>query len=219
MEKKNGLRLLKIFSLAFTLALTGAVTPGPVLALVIGQVLAQGLAAAVFILLGHAVLELFLLTGLAFGFTRFLRNSRVQAWMGLVGGVVLIWMGQDIFRSAAGAVLPAGEAAALGWLKLILAGIGVSLSNPYFTGWWATIGTGQIASLRLRRKGEYAAFFAGHELGDFAWYMFVAVILTVGRQWLTGDVYTVILKVCGALILVLGAVFIGAALVRLRKNT
>lgn len=213
------MRLLKIFGLAFTLALTGAVTPGPVLALVIGQVLAQGLMGAAFILVGHALLELFLLAGLAVGFTRLLNSNRVRAGLGLVGGAVLIWMGWDIFRSAAGAVLPNGETAALGWLKLILAGIGVSLSNPYFTGWWATVGTGQIASLRLRRKGEYLLFFAGHELGDFAWYMFVAVILTVGRQWLTGDVYPVILKVCGLLILTLGAAFIIAALVRIKKKT
>jgi len=212
------LHALKIFGISFTLALTGAVTPGPVLVLVIGQVLAQGLTGAFFILIGHALLEIFFLTGLAFGFTRFLKNDRVQGCLGLIGGAVLIWMGQDIFRSAAGAVLPEGEAEALGWLKLILAGIGVSLSNPYFTGWWATIGTGQIASLRLREKKEYTFFFLGHQAGDFAWYMFVALVLTVGRRWLTGDVYTIILRVCGALILVLGAAFIVAALFRLKKE-
>ena len=43
----------RIFSLAFVLALTGAVTPGPMLALVIGQALAQGVGAALPIL-AHA---------------------------------------------------------------------------------------------------------------------------------------------------------------------
>jgi hypothetical protein len=62
---------------------------------------------------------------------------------------------------------------------LVLAGIGVSLSNPYFTGWWATVGAGQIATLDLRRFADYVVFWGGHEMGDVVWYTFVAALLVL----------------------------------------
>jgi len=200
--------MLRIFSLAFSLALTGAIAPGPMLALVIGQVLAQGLPAAVLILLGHALIETVYVFILARGLGRFLANVRVRAGLGLVGGAVLIWMGETILRQAGDASLAASQTTALPWAALILAGIGVSLSNPYFTGWWATVGSGQLATLSLQRRRDYLLFFFGHEAGDALWYLLVALVLTVGRTWLTDGIYQGLLTVCGLIILLLGGLFL-----------
>ncbi|MFA5206524.1 MAG: LysE family transporter [Lentisphaeria bacterium] len=202
----------RIFSLAFVLALTGAVAPGPMLALVIGQVLAQGFGAALLVLAGHALVELVLVILLARGLGRWLAGHQVRAVLGLVGGAVLLWMGAGILADAGGAALATAAQSALPWLTLLGAGAGVSLSNPYFTGWWATVGTGQVAALQLKKRADYLVFFTAHELGDAAWYLFVAAVLVLGKGWLTDAVYRLLLGGCGAVILLLGGAFLFLAI-------
>lgn len=204
-------RVLHIFGLAFVLALTGAVAPGPLLALTIGQVLAGGFPAAALLLTGHALLELVLVALLARGFSRWLAAPRTRAALSLTGGAVLLWMGAGITAGAGAATLTGTAQAAMPWWALVLAGMGVSLSNPYFMGWWVTVGSGQVAALDLRSRLDYAVFFVAHELGDQAWYLLVAALLVFGRQWLTDPVYRSLLVACGLLILALGGLFLFVA--------
>lgn len=209
---------MRIVGLAFVIALTGAMSPGPFLALVIGQVLAQGPYAVVLLLLGHAFVEAVLVAGLARGLGRWLAGARARAALGIVGGGVLLWMGWGVAAAAHGASLARTEGVAMSAPLLFLAGIGASLSNPYFTGWWATVGTGQAATLGLRTRGDYLRFWLGHELGDVAWYVLIAIALTWGRGWLSDDLYQWLLRLCGAVILILGALFIGLGLRLLRRG-
>jgi threonine/homoserine/homoserine lactone efflux protein len=210
--------MFQIFGLAFVLALTGAIAPGPVLVLVIGQVLAQGIWAAVYIMLGHALLESLLILGLARGMKNLLGSRRVRSVLGIIGGGVLIWMGWDLFWQGGAVALGRSATTIMSPLKLVLAGIGVSLSNPYFTGWWATVGTGQVAALRLSSAKDYAVFFGGHELGDLVWYLFVAVVVTAGRAWLMGGAYAIVLRISAAIIVIFGVGFIIVALKELTKE-
>ena len=206
--------MFQIFGLAFMLALTGAVAPGPVLVLVIAQVLAQGIWAAVYIMLGHALLESLLILGLARGMKNLLASRRVRLVLGIIGGGVLIWMGWDLLWHGGEVALDRSAITAMSPLKLVLAGIGVSLSNPYFTGWWATVGTGQVAALRLSNAKKYTVFFIGHELGDLVWYLFVAIVVMAGRAWLLGGAYAIVLRISAVIILIFGAGFI---IISLRK--
>jgi threonine/homoserine/homoserine lactone efflux protein len=199
----------KTFGVAFLLALFGAMTPGPVWALVIGQVLAQGIMAAVFILIGHALLEGMIVAGFRVGLSQALGVPKVRGIVALVGGGVLVWMGADILRHAGQMTLHGTAVAPLAWYALVLAGMGVSLANPYFTGWWATVGTGQVAALGIKSSREFLVFWIGHELGDIVWYMLMAVVLVVGRGWLTDEAYHGLMYVCGAAIGVLGVAFVG----------
>ena len=199
----------RTLALAFVIAFTGAVTPGPMLALVIGQVLAQGMKAALWILAGHALIEVVFIGILARGLTGVLARPGVRSALSFVGGIVMLWMGWETLARADSASVRTAAGNAIAALPLVAAGIGVSLSNPYFTGWWATVGTGQLAALRLRTKRDYLIFFVGHELGDIVWYIFVAALLVLGRWWLSDPVYRLLLGACGALILALGLFFLG----------
>ncbi|NOY81895.1 MAG: LysE family transporter [Kiritimatiellaeota bacterium] len=192
---------------AFFIALSGAMAPGPLLALVIAQVLAQGGLAVFWVLAGHAAIEAVFVTALARGFGRLLQRARVRMWLSLVGGAVLVWMGWMLAVQAGEVAVTAQAAPALSAAALFLGGAGVSLSNPYFTGWWATVGAGQVAALRLKEPRDYIAFLTGHELGDTAWYATVAVLLTFGRQWLSVGVYRTLLLLCAGTMVVMGAAF------------
>jgi len=202
------LRWARTFGLAWLIAFTGAVTPGPMLALVIGQVLAQGFPAVLLILLGHALIEVLFIGGFALGLTARLQRPRLRGGLALVGGLALAWMGLDILVHARQATLATADAQALDWPMLVAAGVGVSLSNPYFTGWWATVGAGQMATFGLRRLPDYAVFWAGHEMGDLVWYAAVAVLLALGRHLLSDPVYQGLLLACGAVIGALAVLFL-----------
>ncbi len=210
--------MFQIFGLAFVLALTGAVAPGPVLVLVIGQVLSQGIWAAVFIMLGHALLESLLILWLARGMKNLLADRRVRSVMGLIGGGVLIWMGWDLFWQGGEMALSGRAATVMSPVKLVLAGIGVSLSNPYFTGWWATVGSGQVAALKLSSWKDYSVFFVGHEMGDLAWYLFVAIVVAAGRGWLLNGAYGIVIRISAVIILIFGVGFIIISLRQLTKR-
>ncbi|MCF7854854.1 MAG: LysE family translocator [Candidatus Pacebacteria bacterium] len=199
----------RIAVLAFAVALTGAVAPGPMLALVMSQSLAQGAFSVFFIVAGHAAIEVVFLVLLARGMTRVLGVPKVRGSLSIVGGLVLLWMGVVLLFQTVGATLQTGRGEAeLAWYMLFISGVGVSLSNPYFTGWWATVGTGQVAALRLVRFRDYVAFFVGHESGDALWFSLVAIVVATGREFIRGDVYSWVLGTCAIAICLLGAIFI-----------
>lgn len=204
---------MRIFIMAFFTGLSGAMMPGPLLALTIGQVAAGGFMAAVWLISGHALLELALLLLLIMGLRAVLARPKVRGGIGLIGGVALFYMGFDMVRSAAvvqlaGAGTSGAEAAPMSIPFLMLAGAAVSLANPYFTGWWATIGVGQLAQAAPRTPRQYLAFYAGHEASDYAWYAFVAVLVISARELLAGGWYHWLVGVCGVAVMLLAVWFV-----------
>ena len=194
---------------AFVVALSGAMAPGPYLTVTITRTITRGRLSAALMLVGHAALEGLLLVGFAFGLQNFLTRPTVASILALVGGVVLLWMGQGLLRGAVkGTIALATDApAAESRLGPVLHGAAVSLSNPYWTLWWATIGV-KLASdaLAIGWMGV-VAFFIGHELADVVWYGLVIVAVSSGRRLLSDRLYRVIIGACAVFLLYLGIRF------------
>lgn len=203
--------LLRLFGLAFVTAFSGAIMPGPLLAAVIGQTAAQGFRAVIGLVTGHMLLEVVTVGLLIGGLQAFIQRPRVRGFIGLVGGVALIWMGWDMIAHAH---LTKIELAAAGdaysWGKMLLWGAAVCAVNPYFTGWWATVGVGQLAHMAPKTPAEYAAFFFGHEAGDYIWYSFVGLLIVSGRGLLLQNqsIYHGLIYGCGVLIILVALWFI-----------
>jgi threonine/homoserine/homoserine lactone efflux protein len=209
--------LLGITGTAFVVALSGAVMPGPLLAVTVRESSRRGAAAGPLLVLGHMVLEAALVAAIAVGLTGFLHNAWVTGLLGIVGGATMCWMGQGMLRSARGATLVLAPGAR-GGMHPVAAGIVVSLSNPYWTMWWATIGTSYVvAGLRQGIPGV-VAFFAGHILGDLAWYTLVSVGVARNRRLLSDRAYAWILGGCGAALVAFGVWFVRAGSVALGKG-
>lgn len=200
--------MTRIFSLAFITGFSGAMMPGPLLALTIGQVAATGFMAALWLITGHALLELALLLLLVLGLRVVLARPKVRGAIGLIGGAALLYMGVDMVRNAAAVRLGVAQGQAMSVPMLLLAGAAVSLANPYFTGWWATVGVGQLAHTGPQTRREYAAFYVGHELSDYVWYAFVAALLVGAREWLAGAWYNWLVGLCGVVVAVLALWFL-----------
>ena len=91
---------------------------------------------------------------------------------------------------------------------LVLSGVIVSISNPYWLIWWATIGiTYLLWSLKLQVAGV-ASFFTGHILADLSWYALVAFIIATGKRAINDTIYHWLLRVCGLSLIGLGIYFV-----------
>ena len=183
--------------------------PGSLLAYTISATVSYGFWAGPLLVLGHAILELTLIAALIFGLHQFLQSDTFNGFVGVIGGAVLIVMGSMMFRRGwSKSEMPMTSTQPLAKnKKLIISGIVVSMSNPYWFIWWATIGmTYLLWSLKLGYEGV-AYFFTGHILADLGWYALVAFIITSGRKVIDNNIYSGLMLTCGVVIIGLGIYF------------
>lgn len=195
---------------AFLIGLTGAMSPGPYLTVTISRTVTKGPRSAALMLVGHALLEGLLLVGFAFGLQEILSNLHVARVLSGVGGLFLVWMGWGLLRGAlAGTISPnATPGQPEPRFGPVLSGAAVSLANPYWTLWWATIGVKLAADGLAIGPLGVAAFFIGHELADVSWYGLVILATSRGRKLLADRPYRVIIGACAVFLLYLGARFV-----------
>ena len=203
---------LVIFVTSFLVGLSGAVSPGPLLAFNIRETVRHGFLAGPYVATGHAILELGVVVALALGLTQILDSDLAVAAIGILGGLFLLWMGWGMVRNPGQGAPSSAEhhhsVTHHGVREPIVGGIVVSLSNPYWTIWWVTVGaTFMTQSLELGLLG-IGAFYVGHILSDFSWYTLVSAALTSGRRLITEQVYKGIMLGCGVFLTAMGAYFI-----------
>lgn len=217
MHASDLLPALSLGASAFVVGLSGAMSPGPFLTTTITETLRRGRLAAFGLLVGHAVLEAFLLVGFAFGLQAFLKRPAVATALALLGGAYLLWMGAGLLRGAwDGSVVPdLGKADAPLRFGPVVQGAAVSIGNPYWTLWWVTIGVTLAAKgLEIGLVGVLA-FFLGHQLADLAWYSVVILAVHSGRRVLSPPLYRGVMAVLAVALLGLGAWFVWGAAARL----
>ncbi|MBV1769167.1 MAG: LysE family transporter [Eubacteriales bacterium] len=214
-----------LFITAFVVGLTGAMAPGPLLTLTVAEVAKRGFWAAPLLMVGHAVLEGALIIALTLGLATYLIMNEVMGAIALLGGIFLLWMGYTIARDALKnriSLSSTQEAATtdrttrvpMGAPRLMGLGILTSVSNPYWSLWWATIGLGYITLSLEQGSVGLAAFFTGHILADFFWYGLIAAAIVGGRRFFTPAIYRGVLTVCGVFLVGLGGYFINSGIVR-----
>ncbi|MGQ9661623.1 MAG: LysE family transporter [Kiritimatiellia bacterium] len=201
------LALTGIAGMSFVIGLSGAVMPGPLLVVTIAEATRRGFSSGPLIVLGHMLLELALVIALVVGLAGYLQRPAVTATVGFVGGAIMCWMGQGMLRGARTATMQEGQTTQRG-LHPTLSGIFVSLSNPYWTLWWATIGLGYLAMGLRFGIGGVVAFFTGHILADLTWYLLVSFGAAKGRRLIPKRAYRKLIAVCGILVFAFGIWFL-----------
>jgi len=206
--------IVLIFTTAFVIGFSGALMPGPLLARTISETARYGFWAGPLLTFGHGILELALVVALALGFSQFVEGDLVPSIIGLVGGLVLIGMGLAMARQGwQKTPIPVVKSVTIAQNRaLVLSGVLVSLSNPYWFIWWATIGAAYLVwSLKLGVAGV-ASFFTGHILADMTWYALVAFIIATGRKIISDTTYSWLLLACGFALAGLGGYFVASGI-------
>ncbi|NLT21185.1 MAG: LysE family transporter [Syntrophomonadaceae bacterium] len=202
-----------LFITAFGVGLSGAMMPGPLLTATIVSTARHGFIAGPLIVLGHALLELALLIALLAGFSTILLLPHVGQTVAIVGGSFLLYlgfsMGKDIIKGKLNLPdYPPEQVSSTPLMHPIVAGILISVSNPYWSIWWATIGLSYLTIAWKSSTSGIVSFYSGHILADLFWYSLIAFIISTGSRWLNPLVYRLILLLCSIFLLGLGIYFI-----------
>lgn len=199
-----------MFFSSMLIAYSGAIMPGPMLAVVVAESPRQGVRAGPLVVLGHALLELALLGLLVLGLGPLLEREGVQAVLSVLGGVMLVATAAVMLLSVARdtARLEYGAAGGRAHGRAVLGGVVSSLSNPYWSIWWATIGLSLLTKAYALGAAALVAFYVGHILGDLTWYSAVSGVIAAGRRWITPRRYRVMVAVMACFLLGLAAWFV-----------
>ncbi|MDB4582265.1 LysE family translocator [Draconibacterium sp.] len=184
-----------IFTTSFVIAFSGAMMPGPFMTMTIGESARSGPWVGPKMIAGHAILEIGLLLALFFGLAPLFQEDLFFILVAIVGGGIMIWMAQSMFRS-----LPELEikttATNTKTMNLYLAGILMSLANPYWIIWWATIGLGYVLHSQKLGFLGIVFFFVGHILGDLVWYSAISITVGKGRNFFGNKTYRILVGAC-----------------------
>ncbi len=213
-----------IFGVALATGFSGAVVPGSLLAVVVRESVRAGWAAGPVMMIGHGLLELIAVILLITGLIAFARAPRVRGTIGIAGGLVLLYLSYQTLlisgETGAAALRSAGatQGTGGGWGRLVWLGALMSVANPYWWLWWATIGTAHAGWAVQRGKLGGGVYFSGHILSDVAWYSAVSVALGAGRSLLSPSILRGIYVVCAVFLVAIGTVFLAAGVRALRPR-
>jgi len=204
------LSLATIGGISFVLTLSGVLMPGPLLTIAISESLKRGFVTGPLLILGHGILELALIIAIVNGLGTLLKKDPVIGTVAMVGGVILFWMGWRMMRQAKRFHFSLKELPVSGTQNLhpILSGVLVSLSNPYWTLWWATVGLGYMMTAMEYGFWGLVVFFAGHISADFLWFSLVSYGVSTGRKILNNKLYQRITQCCGFFLILFGFWFL-----------
>jgi threonine/homoserine/homoserine lactone efflux protein len=195
--------LLAFLSGAIIISLSGVLAPGPVTAVVIGKG-GQSPHSGAWIAVGHGIVEIPLMILLTLGIGRFLADPTVKIVFGILGGLFLLYMAIGLLREARRTEVASSSFSG----SPLAAGILLSLGNPYFFLWWATVGVALILQSWVFGLAGFLALVAVHWLCDFIWDYFLSALSFSGGKFFGKWFQRAVFSVCGVALLCFGGWFL-----------
>jgi len=206
--------LLVLFGSSFILAFSGAMMPGPLFAVTVAESSRQGYKTGPLLMVGHGILEMALIAALLLGLAPFLSDRKTFMAVSFMGGIILLVMAVMMLKTLPSLDLPSPGTERKS-NPLVWSGILVSLSNPYWLLWWATVGLGCLGRSRPFGLQGVIVFFAGHILADFVWYGMVSAAVYRGRRILRKTTYRILTGFCAVFLALFGVYFLASAIVKI----
>ncbi len=180
------------------ISLSGVMMPGPVFAVSLAHGRKNKNAGAL-VTLGHSLIELPIMMIIFIGFGKILSNLTLRSIIGLVGGLILIYMGIEFFK-----VRKLESNSKFCGSNPIVSGFITSASNPYFFLWWASVGAALIASALAYGIIGFIIFAVVHLSCDLVWLLFVSRAGYYSKR-IENRIIPII---CGGILVVFGFYFI-----------
>lgn len=188
---------------AIFLSFTGVMAPGPLTAVTVAHG-SRSQHAGVWIAIGHGIVEFPLMVVVFLGFEYVFTSPHAKAVIGLVGGLFLFFLAYGMFRSIAKADVGGNGA----FRSPVVAGVVLTIANPYFLIWWATVGASLIiAAVEFGAIGV-VVFAIFHWLCDFVWCYFLSALSFRGGRFFGNKFQKIVFGVCGVFLIIMGGKFV-----------
>ncbi|MCK4798641.1 MAG: LysE family transporter [Spirochaetes bacterium] len=194
--------LLFFFEVIF-ISLSGVMAPGPMTAVTIGKG-NESPHAGVLISIGHGIVEFPLMILIFFGFGYFFKLPYIKIIIAFVGSIFLLLMSLNMFLN----IKRVNNSSNKYSHSPIIAGILLSIGNPLFLIWWATIGAALI--LRSVDFGIIGFIILAllHWSCDLLWLYFLSALSFKGGHFFGEIFQKIIFIICGVLLLFFSGKFI-----------
>jgi threonine/homoserine/homoserine lactone efflux protein len=203
------LEIFRALLLGFTIGLTGALVPGPMLFATIELSLKKGWLTGPEVVFGHILVELVLSILILFGVASFIGSGAISA-VSIIGGFSLTVFGLLTVKDAK-TTASAGLSPETSGLKLtsnpVALGLITSVSNPYFWIWWLTAGSALV--LKAYELGIIIsiAYILGHWTADLSWFTAISGSFSRGKTLFSQQTHRYILYACGTFLIFFGLYF------------
>jgi threonine/homoserine/homoserine lactone efflux protein len=204
------IEILEALLLGFSVGLTGALVPGPMLFATIEISLKKGWLAGPQVVFGHMLVEAVIYVLVLLGAAS-LVDSGMISLIFLIGGLSLLVFGLLTLKEARATASSSQVSQDSSGLKLVsnptLIGLVTSVSNPYFWVWWLTAGGALV--LKEYELGIIIsiAYMLGHWTADLGWFTAVSGSFGRGNTLLSQIMHRYILYTCGIFLVIFGLYF------------
>lgn len=188
---------------AALISLSGVLSPGPITAVTVSKGTEHPLS-GFYIAIGHSIVELPLMILIMVGLDKYLQINWVRIVIGISGGLFLLKMGLGLLKNIFNTKVGHSNYN----YTPIQAGVILSIANPYFLIWWATIGAMLISGAYQFGLIGVIIFMIIHLGCDFLWYIFLSSITFKGGQFFGQRLQQVLFTVCGLFLLFFSGKFI-----------
>ncbi|MBU0502945.1 MAG: LysE family transporter [Candidatus Omnitrophota bacterium] len=195
--------ILFFLSSVVLISLSGVMMPGPLFAVTVVKGY-KNKNSGFLISIGHGIVEIPLMILIYLGFTRLLTSDIVKIAISLSGGLMLIFMGYQMFRQRKTSFASVED----NHNNSLAAGIFTTALNPYFLLWWATIGAALILTTRKYGVMGFILFVIIHWLCDFFWCSFISLAVFKSRYLWSPKVQQTVITICAFVLLGFGGWFI-----------
>jgi len=194
------------FASVAAISLSGVLMPGPLFAVTIEKAARRKTAGAL-IAVGHGIIEFPLMFFIFFVLSQFEIPGFVEIGVGLVGGLLMIFLGIQAFKNRH----KTKDTATISKQDSVVAGIYTTAANAGFILWWLTIGTALILNAKLFGLIGFSVFAGVHWLCDFSFYTMTAALIFNSKRFWTEHTKMGIVLFCAAVFVAFGAYFMGSA--------
>ncbi|WP_292366097.1 MULTISPECIES: LysE family translocator [unclassified Methanoculleus] len=185
--------MIEVVAASFLIGFSGAASPGPMTASVIGLGSRQPGRFVAGLIAGHGIPEAVMVAAIACG----VRDIPYINIIALVGSGVLAVLGAMQFLRAGDAVVVKEEAR-----TPVAFGAACTLGNPYWWVWWLTFGVGFLAL-----HPSFVEFYVGHIGADIVWLGLLGFAVSRGANVL-GVHYKKVVQASGLAMVLFGLYFI-----------
>lgn len=188
----------------FIISLSGVMAPGPLTAVTVSQG-NKSPHAGTFIAFGHGIVEIPLIVLIFLGFGKFIEYPYLKQGISFLGGILLLLMAIGIFRNLNRTEETTNKSYPN---HSIFAGMLLSISNPYFLIWWATVGMTLIIRANNFGITGFMIFALVHWSCDLVWLYFLSFLSFNGSKFFGKTFQKIIFIICGVFLAFFGSKFI-----------
>ncbi len=204
------IELIQALILGFTVGISAALIPGPMMFATIGISMKKGWRTGPSVFLGHALVESAIFLLILAGAASFLGES-IMSYISIIGGLIMILFGIVLIKSAK-KVSAMDISASSNEKELtagpVSAGVITSALNPTLIIWWLTAGSAIILQEYLLGIFAVLAFILGHWMADLGILVAVSSSFSRGKELFSPRTHEKILYFCGLFMAVFGLWFL-----------